>query len=59
MAIQLKYGTLLTEECKFNYAKILENVTKQVLGDNNLKRFNNAFTALAQDNFEEIVKDNY
>ena len=60
MAIQLKYaGKNLTDELRFQYNKIIENVTKQVLGDNNLKRFTNAFAALAQDdNFNQILQDN-
>lgn len=59
MATQLKYGgSMLTDELKFNYAKILENVTKQVLGDSSLKRFASAFAALAQDNFNQIIQDN-
>ena len=38
--------------------KLLENVTKQVLGDSSLKRFASAFAALAQDNFNQIIQDN-
>ena len=59
MATQLKYGgRVLTDEVKYAYGKILENVTKPVLSDSMLKRFTSAFAALAQDNFNQIIQEN-